>query len=269
MDLTTLLQSVLLGIVEGLTEFVPVSSTAHLLLAQAALGLHSEFWNAFTVMIQLGAILAVVVVYFGRLWAVLVSLPNDPNARRFALSVIIGTFPALIVAALTKKYIEAAFANTAVICWTLIVGGVVLLVIDRLAPKPEDGDAMKLPLWKATAIGVAQILSLFPGVSRSGSTIVAGMLLKIEKRAAAEFTFFLAIPIMVAAFAKDLWDIKDKLSVNDVGVIGVGFVVSFLVGLVVIRTMLGYVQKRGFALFGWWRIVVGAAGLAMIYAVGA
>ncbi|MEZ6028524.1 MAG: undecaprenyl-diphosphate phosphatase [Hyphomonadaceae bacterium] len=268
MDTVTFLQAVLIGLVEGLTEFIPVSSTAHILLTQAALDLRGEFWSMFAVVIQLGAILAVVVVYFQRLWNVAINLPTDPAARRFTLSVIIACLPAVVVAALLGSKIKEGFENLTLICWSLVVGGLVLLVIDRLAPKPVNGDSMKLPLWKAAVIGIAQILSLFPGVSRSGSTIVASMLLKIEKRAAAEFTFFLAIPIMVGAFGKDLWDHRDNLTPDHLGIISVGFIASFIFGFVVIKTMLDYVQKRGFALFGWWRILVGGAGLIGIYFYG-
>jgi undecaprenyl-diphosphatase len=268
MDGETILQAILIGLVEGLTEFLPVSSTAHILLTQAALNLHGDFWKTFAVMIQLGAILAVVVVYFQRLWGVLIALPKSREAQWFAASVIIACLPAVVAAAILGGLIKEGFENLVLICWSLIVGGVVLLVIDRLAPKPVDGDAMKLPAWKVVLIGIAQILSLFPGVSRSGSTIVASMLLKIEKRAAAEFSFFLAIPIMVGAFGKDLWDHRNNLDSDNLLVIGVGFVASFIFGLIVIKVMLDFVQKRGFALFGWWRILVGAGGLAAIQFAG-
>ncbi|OYX49612.1 MAG: undecaprenyl-diphosphatase [Alphaproteobacteria bacterium 32-64-14] len=268
MDTITFLQAILIGLVEGLTEFIPVSSTAHILLTQAALDLRGEFWSMFAVVIQLGAILAVVVVYFQRLLNVVINLPKEPAARRFALSVIIACLPAVIAAALLGSEIKKAFDNLALICWSLVVGGVVLLVIDKLAPKPVNGDAMKLPLWKTAVIGIAQIASLFPGVSRSGSTIVASMLLKIEKRAAAEFSFFLAIPIMIGAFGKDLWDHRDNLSMDDMGVVAVGFIASFVFGFLAIKVMLDYVQKRGFGLFGWWRIVIGGAGLIAIYFYG-
>jgi len=264
----TILQALLLGLVEGLTEFVPVSSTAHLLLTQAVLGLHSEFWKTFTVMIQLGAILAVVLVYFSRLWNVLITLPSKPESRRFALSVIIACIPAVILGALLKKRIEALFDSTDLICWSLLIGGVVLLVIDRLPLKFKEHDAMKLPLHKAALIGVWQCLSLMPGVSRSGSTIVGSMLMGIDKRTAAEFSFFLAIPIMVGAFGKDLWDNRAELQdISNITTIAIGFAASFVFGLIVIRTMLGFVQKRGFAVFGVWRILVGGLGLLLIYGI--
>jgi len=269
MDTTTILQAILLGLVEGLTEFVPVSSTGHLLLAQTALGLHSPFWTTFTVVIQLGAILAVVALYFGRLWHVLITLPTEAASRRFALSVIIACVPAFAAGFLLHDFIKIyLFGSLTLICWSLVIGGVVLLVIDRIAPAPAEHTAMNLPLYKVAIVGLFQVLSIIPGVSRSGSTIVGSMLLRINKRAAAEFSFFLAIPIMVGAFVLDIYESRDFLTGDNLGVIGVGFVASFVFGLIVVRLMLDYVQRRGFALFGWWRILVGGAGLAAIYFAG-
>ena len=270
MDATTILQALLLGLIEGLTEFVPVSSTAHLLLAETAMNIATDpLWKSFTVMIQLGAILAVVVIYFQRLWQVLITLPSKVESRRFAISVIVACIPAFAAGFLLKGFITTyLFESIELICWSLLIGGVVLLVIDRMAPKPVDTDAMALPLWKSVVIGLFQVLSIIPGVSRSGSTIVGSMLIKIDKRAAAEFSFFLAIPIMVGAFALDIWDAKDSLSSDQFGVIAVGFVASFIFGLIVVKTMLGFVQKRGFTPFGLWRILVGGAGLLAIHFAG-
>ncbi len=267
METQTIIQAIILGFVEGLTEFIPVSSTGHLLLTQMAMGLQdSPFWKTFAVVIQLGAILAVVVLYFSRLWNVLITLPSDPASRRFTLSVLIGILPAFIAGAVLYDFIKAyLFSSVALICVSLIVGGVILLVIDRMAPEPVEEDAMKLPLSKALIIGLFQVLSIVPGVSRSGSTIVGSMLLGVSKRAAAEFSFFLAIPIMVGAFVLDIWESKDALTADNMGTIAVGFVASFIFGLIAVKFMLDYVQKRGFGLFGWWRIVVGSAGLAAIY----
>ncbi len=267
MDTTTILQAILLGLVEGLTEFIPVSSTGHLLLAQTALGLNTPFWTTFTVVIQLGAILAVVALYFQKLWHVLITLPTEPASRRFALSVIIACVPAFIAGFFLHDFIKTyLFSGLELICWSLIIGGVVLLVIDRLAPEPAEHTAMTLPLYKAAIIGLFQILSILPGVSRSGSTIVGSMLLKVPKRAAAEFSFFLAIPIMVGAFVLDIYESRDFLTGDNLGIIAVGFIASFVFGWIVVKVMLDFVQKRGFAPFGWWRILVGVAGLAMIYA---
>jgi undecaprenyl-diphosphatase len=267
MDGQTILQAIILGLVEGLTEFIPVSSTGHLLLTEIAMGIAEDpLWKTFTVVIQLGAILAVVALYFARLWKVLITLPTQASSRRFALSVIIACIPAFAVGFLLHDFIKSyLFDAPALICWSLVIGGVILLVIDRVAPKPVDMDAMQLPLWKSVVIGLFQCLSVIPGVSRSGSTIVGSMLFKIDKRAAAEFSFFLAIPIMVGAFVLDIWESKDSLTSDNLGIIAIGFAASFIFGLAAIRVMLDFVQKRGFALFGWWRILVGGAGLIGIY----
>ncbi len=270
MDTETILQAIILGLVEGLTEFIPVSSTGHLLLAELALGIADDpFWKTFTVVIQLGAILAVVALYFSRLWNVLVTLPTRAESRRFAVSVIVACVPAFLAGFFLIDFIKGyLFESTEIICWSLVIGGVVLLVIDRLAPKPDPEDAMNLPLWKSAVVGLFQVLSIIPGVSRSGSTIVGSMLIRIDKRAAAEFSFFLAIPIMVGAFALDIWESKDALTPDNLGIIAVGFVASFIFGWIVIKTMLGFVAKRGFAPFGWWRILVGGAGLLAIHFAG-
>jgi undecaprenyl-diphosphatase len=268
-DTETILMAVLLGLIEGLTEFIPVSSTGHLLLAQAALGLEDPSWDTFTVLIQLGAILAVVSVYFGRLWSVAATLHSQASSRHFVVSVLLACLPAFLAGALLHDFIKAVlFESPAVICWSLLIGGVVLLVIDRIAPAPAEKDAMALPLPKAALIGLFQVLSIVPGVSRSGSTIIGSMLIGIDRRAAAEFSFFLAIPIMVGAFALDVWESRAALGLSEAGVIAVGFVASYVFGLLVIRTMLGFVQRFGFAPFGWWRIIVGATGLFLLSQAG-
>lgn len=259
--------AILLGLIEGLTEFIPVSSTGHLLLAKTALKLADTPWNTFVVLIQLGAILAVVVLYFQRLWSVVVRLPSDPQARRFVLAVLLAFIPAVIAGLTIYKFIKTVlFDSPAIICWSLLIGGVVLLVLERFAPRPRHHDAMKLSLGTALGIGLFQLLSLVPGVSRSGSTIAGGLLLGLDKKAAAEFSFFLAIPTMAAAFAKDAWESRHDIHTHDLGLIAVGFVVSFVVAVAVIRWMLAIVEKRGFTPFAWWRIVVGGIGLALIYA---
>ena len=259
------LNAIILGLVEGLTEFIPVSSTGHLLLTAEALGLTDPKWATFIVLIQLGAILAVVALYFARLWDVLLRLPSDPAARRFVLAVLLAFLPAVIVGlALHDVIKQVLFASPRVICVSLILGGIVLLAIDRWPPKPRMDDAMRLPLLTALGIGLIQCVSMIPGVSRSGATIVGALMLGVEKRAAAEFSFFLAIPTMVGVFALDLWDNRDLISADQAGIIAIGFVVSFLSGLFVVRTMLDFVARRGLAPFGWWRIVVGALGLGVL-----
>jgi undecaprenyl-diphosphatase len=255
--------AVILGIIEGLTEFIPVSSTGMMLLAKKAMGLPDGFWDTFAVMIQLGAILAVVVLYFGKLWKQVVSLPSDPAARRFALSLIVAFLPSVVLGLALHDFIKAVLFDSPVIqCVSLIVGGVVLLFIDRFAPAAVDQDPMKLSLGKSLAIGLFQVLAMVPGVSRSGATIVGSMLMRVEKRAAAEFSFFLAIPTMLGAFILDAYQSRDQLTSETIPLIAIGFVVAFVVALVVIRAMLAIVTRQGFAPFGWLRILIGGVGLA-------
>jgi undecaprenyl-diphosphatase len=262
------LTAIVLGVVEGLTEFIPVSSTGHLILTKTILGLPNVPWDVFIVLIQLGAILAVVLLYFQRLWLVALRLPSDPNARRFALSVILAFLPAAILGFLFEKKIEGAFEKPKLICISLLIGGVILWAVDRWRPQPRFDDAMRYPLWLAAAIGAFQCLSLIPGVSRSGSTIVGSLLLGSDRRAAAEFSFFLAIPTMLGAFALDAWKHRSMINLHDADIIGIGFVVSFLVGLAVVRYLLDFVSTRGFGPFAWWRVIVGGGGLILLTVLG-
>lgn len=257
--------AVILGIVEGVTEFIPVSSTGHLLLTKSLLGLPNGFWDTFAVLIQLGAILAVVALYFGKLWKVLIGLPTSAEARGFALSVLIAFIPGAVLGlALHDVIKEILFESPRLICWSLIIGGVLLLAIDRWAPAPREDDAMKLTWKTSLVVGLFQTLALIPGVSRSGATIVGSMLMRVEKKAAAEFSFFLAIPTMAGAFAVDLYKNKDALSTDQAGIIALGFAVSFIVGFIVVRALVDFVGRHGFAPFAWWRIVVGVGGLVWL-----
>jgi undecaprenyl-diphosphatase len=258
------IHAAILGLVEGLTEFIPVSSTGMLLLSKLALGLKDPFWDTFTVLIQLGAILAVVVIYFKRLWSIAVLVPTVPRARNFVWSLLIAFLPAAVAGLLLHDMIkQILFESPRLICGSLIAGGVVLLLIDRFAPYPTRKDAMAIPLGTSFMIGLFQCLALVPGVSRSGATIVGAMLMGVEKRVAAEFSFLLAIPVMAGAFTVDAWkNRKDLMNVGHVELVAIGFVVSFIVALFVIRAMLAIVTRRGFAPFGWLRIAIGVAGLA-------
>jgi len=258
------LLAIILGVVEGLTEFIPVSSTGHLILTKTALGLTETRWDTFIVLIQLGAILSVVLLYFERLWRVVVRLPTDPTARAFALSVAIAFLPSAVLAVIFRRYIEAAFSNPQLICLTLIIGGVVLIILDRLKLEARHKDAMRFPVLTSVGIGLFQCLSLIPGVSRSGATITGALLLGTDKRSAAEFSFFLAIPTMLGAFVFDFVKHFDEMDFHNLGTLAIGFVVSFVVGLIVVRSLLDFVSKRGFTIFGVWRIVVGGAGLALL-----
>jgi undecaprenyl-diphosphatase len=262
------LYAVLLGVVEGLTEFIPVSSTAHLILARDLLGLDSG-WDSFIVLIQLGAILAVVYAYLGRFWTIAKALPTDPMARRFVVSVAVAFLPAAVVGVLLHDFIKAVlFESPRLIFASLLIGGFVLMAMDRLGRAGRIDDATAVPLPRALGIGVIQCLAMIPGVSRSGATIVGGLLLGLDKRAAAEFSFFLAIPTMAGAFAYDLYKSGADLSGHQLGLIAVGFVTAFVSGLFVVKTMLSFVARHGFGLFVWWRIGLGAAGLAFLYLTG-
>lgn len=262
-------QVVLLGLIEGLTEFIPVSSTAHILLAGKVLGFDSP-GKTFEVLIQLGAILAILTVYAGKILRLVLDIPRDARTRRFVLAVVLAFLPAAVIGALLHKYIkEILFNSPLTICTSLVLGGIVLLVVDKMRLKPRYHDAMDLPLGTAVAIGICQCLAMIPGVSRSGSTIVGALLLGADKRAATEFSFFLAMPTMAGAFAYDLYKNHAILGADDVRAIAIGFVVSFISGVFVVRYLLDFVSKHGFAPFAWWRILVGGIGLGAIAVLGA
>lgn len=268
MSLGTLLEAFLLGLIEGFTEFLPVSSTGHILLAGHFLGFESN-GKTFEVLIQLGAILAIVTVYFQRFWQVLVTLPSDRRAQNFVLGIIIAFLPAAVIGALAHDFIKRVlFESPGLICVMLILGGIVLLWVDTLNLKPRQVDAMALPPFLAFKIGVAQCLAMIPGVSRSGSTIVGGMLMGLSKPAAAEFSFFLALPTMAGAFAYDLYKNRDALSFDDGLIIVVGFVTAFISAVIVVRGLIAFVSRHGLTPFGWWRIAVGGIGLVALALVG-
>jgi undecaprenyl-diphosphatase len=257
-----------LGILEGLTEFIPVSSTGHLLLAGHFLGFEST-GKAFEVLIQFGAILAVVAGYFTRLWKILLDLPHDPRARRFVIGVLVAFLPAAIVGVLLHDFIEGVlFETPKLICIVLILGGLVLFWVDRWALTPRYHNIMDLPLPVCLGIGLFQCLALIPGTSRSGATIVGAMLLGADKRASAEFSFFLAMPTMLGAFVFDLYKNRDALSSADLPIIATGFIAAFVVAIFVVRTLVDFVSRRGFAVFAWWRVIVGAAGLIALMVWG-
>jgi undecaprenyl-diphosphatase len=253
--------ALLLGLLEGLTEFIPVSSTGHILLGGHFLGFESA-GKTFEVVIQLGAILAILIVYFGKLISVFASAPHDPMARRFILSVLVAFLPAVFVGVLAHDFIKTVlFETPKLIAVMLILGGLVLLFVDRMAVRPRYEDAMYFPIPMALAIGVVQCLAMIPGVSRSGATIVGALLMGADKRSAAEFSFYLSMPTMAGAFAYDLYKNRDILDLSAVSEIAVGFVAAFLAAILVVRGLLSYVSRRGYSLFGWWRIIVGCVAL--------
>ncbi|RST87630.1 undecaprenyl-diphosphate phosphatase [Aquibium carbonis] len=264
MDSHSIVEALLLGLLEGLTEFIPVSSTGHLLLAGHFLGFESA-GKSFEVLIQLGAILAILTVYFGRLWKMLTDFPGDPRTRRFVLGILIAFLPAAVIGALAHGFIKAVlFESPMLICVMLILGGIILIWVDRWALRPRYTDVMDYPLGLYLKIGLFQCLAMIPGTSRSGATIVGALLMGTDKRSAAEFSFFLAMPTMAGAFAYDLYKNHDILSADDLLIIAIGFVASFVVAIFVVRSLLDFVSKRGYGLFGWWRIVVGSVGLAAL-----
>lgn len=264
----TIVAAALLGVLEGLTEFIPVSSTGHLLLAGHFLGFQST-GKTFEVLIQLGAIGALVGVYAARLWQMATRLPEDRRTQRFVLGVLFAFLPAAVVGVLAHGFIKTVlFETPLVICIVLIAGGFILLWIDRLPLKPRYADAMDYPPSLAFKIGLFQCLAMVPGTSRSGATIVGALLMGADKRSAAEFSFFLAMPTMAGAFAYDLYQNRNILTFDDAVIIATGLLTSFVVAILVVRWLLDHVSRYGFALFAWWRIAVGSAGLAGLWLIG-
>ena len=264
-----LLIAIILGIVEGVTEFLPVSSTGHLILATELLGFDAEKWAAFNVIIQLGAILAIVVLYWRTFWAVLEGLiQRNAVSWRFLRNVLIGFLPSAVLGFLLIKHIEALLGNAFVVAIALIVGGIAILVIERMAKRADVVGVAEMPLRTVVGVGLVQCLAMIPGVSRSGATIMGGLALGVERRTAAEFSFFLAIPTMVGATTLELLKHRDTLMAGASGVgfgaVAVGFVVSFVVAIVVVKGFVHYISRHGFAPFAWYRIAAGLVALAWL-----
>ena len=254
----------LLGGIQGLTEFLPVSSTAHLLVAARLVG-YEDPGGAFTVMIQLGSILAIMWLYRTKLAAVIRGLPSDRDAQRFALMLVAAVLPALIAGALLADYVQdVLYESVRVIAGTLIVGGAGMLLVERFRPAPVVLDAERTPISRAFGVGVCQALSLVPGVSRSGATIVGGMLMRLDRPAAAEFSFFLAVPTMMAAFAYEVVRVWAHLDAGRVAEIAIGFAAAFMASALVVKPFLHLVRHSGFAPFAWYRIALGVGLLATV-----
>lgn len=254
-----LLNAALLGVVQGLTEFLPISSTAHLILGARMLGFDDP-GGVFTVMIQLGAILAVIWLYRAKVLEVVLGLPTQPEARRFAALVLLGFLPALVAGGLFAGYVKRVlYYSPGTIAAAFIAGGIVMLLVERRRPRATVSSIDGMPFSKALAVGVAQVLALVPGVSRSGATIVGGLMSGLDRTTAAEFSFFLSMPTMVAAFVHDLIEVRHDLTTARAGEIGVGFVMAFIAALLVVKPFLRFVGRAGFAQFAWYRIATGAA----------
>lgn len=263
--MTDWLIALVLGVVEGLTEFIPVSSTAHIKLLGHFLGFESP-GNAFFILIQLGAVLAILTVYAARILALLAAAPRDPATRRFLVGVVIAFLPAAAAGVLAHDLITEVLLETPeLLCTTLILGGVALLVIDRRALRPRFTNVTEIPLVTALCIGLFQCLALVPGVSRSGATIAGALVLGCDRRVSAEFSFYLAMPTMAGAFAYSAWKSAGSLAGDQIGLIGLGFLAAFVSAVVVVRALLDFVGRHGFAPFAWWRIAVGTLGLVLLW----
>jgi undecaprenyl-diphosphatase len=261
-----LFKAAILGIVEGLTEFLPVSSTGHLLLMEHFLGWGDDsFGKSFAILIQLGAILALLTIYFGRLWALATSMFTQWAAARFVIGILLAFMPAAILGALFGSFVKANFFDVRIVCIMFILGGFVLLGVDRMNLKPRYFEATSFSLPMYVAIGICQCFAMVPGVSRSGATIVGAMLFGADRRSAAEFSFWLAMPTMVGAFAYEAFKSRHDLATGNITAIAVGFIFSFIFGWIVVKTFLHFVQRHSFAVFAWWRILLGSVGVYALY----
>lgn len=259
-----MLTAALLGVIQGLTEFLPVSSTAHLLIGGRLLRF-ADPGGVFTVLIQLGSILAVMWLYRVKIARVLRGLPVDSDARHFVLMIVVAFVPAAIAGVLLSGYVKRVLYTTpSVIAATFIIGGVVMLMVERYRRPPTVMNADHTSLPRAFAIGCCQVLALIPGVSRSGATIVGAMLLGLDRPAAAEFSFFLAMPTMAAAFGHDLFEVRHNLDATRAAEIVVGFVMAFIASVLVVRPFLAFVGRHGFVPFAWYRILAGVVLFAAV-----
>jgi undecaprenyl-diphosphatase len=264
MDITSFAQAAFLGVVEGLTEFIPVSSTGHLILLVDLLHFEGPPGKVFEIVIQLGAILAVCWVYRSKLWQVLLGLPSDRPSQRFALNIILAFLPAAVIGVLAHGFIKNVLFSPWVVSTSLVLGGLAILAIER-ARKPamvQDIDALTPAI--AVKIGFCQVLAMVPGVSRSGATIMGALLLGVARKPATEFSFFLAIPTMLGATVYDLYKNRGTLDGAGGELIAVGFVAAFLSALLVVRALIAFVSKHGFGPFAWYRIAVGLVMLVVL-----
>lgn len=260
------LGAAVLGLVEGLTEFLPVSSTGHLILVGDLMGFQGPPGRVFEIVIQLGAIAAICVLYAGKLGRIALDLPTSAAARRFVALILLAFLPAMALGAALHGYIKSVLFSPWVVSVALIVGGIAILAIERMRPAPRYATVEQFTPGFAFKVGLCQAVAMIPGVSRSGATILGAVLLGAERRAAAEFSFLLAIPTMLAATVYDVYKNWSALDFSAGAVILVGFVVAFLAALVVVRVFLAYIGRHGFVPFGWYRIVIGSLMLVFLFA---
>lgn len=272
MDSVSALKAAVLGLVEGVTEFIPVSSTGHLIIAAEWLsfeespGLNEATSNAFLIFIQLGAILAVVWLYRLKFWDVARTLPSSSQSRRLVLNLVISTLPAVVIGLPTEDWIEERLMKPLPVAAALVVGGIAILIVERFFRRPSINDVDHIPMRHAFGVGCFQVLAiLFPGMSRSASTILGGLSLGLSRKAATEFSFFMAIPAMCGASLVKLAKVRNDLTISDAPIFALGFLVAFASALVVIRWLLIYVSRHSFAPFAWYRILFGGILLALYW----
>ena len=265
MDLEILAGALLLGVVEGLTEFLPVSSTGHLILVVDLIGFHGPPGQVFEVVIQLGAIGAVCWEYFGRFARAAAGLLDDPDQFRFVRNILLAFLPTVVIGALAYSFIKAYLFDPWVVVTTLVLGGLAILVIERHLPAPRYHAVEKMPASTALAVGLCQVVSMIPGVSRAGATIMGGLMLGIDRRTATEFSFFLAVPTMLAASIFDLYKNWARIDADNLLVIAIGFAAAFVSALIVVRWLIGFVSRHGFGPFAWYRIAVGIVMATLLF----
>ncbi len=266
MDMVLLAKAAVMGVVEGLTEFLPISSTGHLILAGSLLGFDDDKAKVFDIAIQTGAILAVILVYWQKIRSTLRELPTEPAAQRFAMNVAVAFFPAVVLGLLLGKAIKANLFNAPVVATAFIVGGFIILWAEKrqqTAVRITDVDQMTL--WDALKVGLVQCLAMIPGTSRSGATIIGGMLLGLSRKAATDFSFYLAIPTLIGAGAYSLYKERALLSLADAPMFGVGLLFSFVSAWLCVRWLLKYISSHNFVPFAWYRIVFGLVVLGTWY----
>jgi undecaprenyl-diphosphatase len=267
MDPVLLLKALILGVVEGLTEFLPISSTGHLIIASQLLGFHDEKGKVFEIAIQTGAMLAIVWEYRERFARALAGIGRDPVATRFVVNLVVAFMPAAVLGLAFGKYIKAHLFNAIAVALAFIAGGVIILWVERSKPRRVAVERVDDMTWTdALKVGIAQAFALIPGTSRSGATIIGGMLFGLSRKAATEFSFFLAVPTLVAAGLYDLLKHRDLLSAADLPVFGVGLVAAFVSAFVCVRWLIRYIATHDFTIFAWYRIVFGAIVLLTAYA---
>jgi undecaprenyl-diphosphatase len=264
MDIITILQAALLGVVEGLTEFIPVSSTGHLILLVDILGFKAPPGKTFEIIIQLGAILAICWLYRHKIINIVLGLPKDRNAQNFAINIVLAFLPAAVLGVLLHKFIKEVLFSPYVVSISLVIGGIAILLIERKKHKVKYDAIEHLPMKTALSVGFAQALAMIPGVSRSGATIMGSMLLGVDRKIATEFSFFLAIPTMFGATAYDIYKNYADMSLDNAGIIAVGFFAAFFAALVVVKQLIAFISTHGFTYFAYYRIAIGTAMLALL-----